>query len=146
MLYVGNSTANGDWNTADLEKGTVDVLYKFEQRVTAATAVSPVHILVALIGGEVLRFNTLTKDVEPVIDLMVDVTSLTQDKFDGLVYASLADLSIVAFNPFNGDVSDFGAMPGKGRVSVSPSGNLWFTPVKYINVMPLESWPLPSSF
>ncbi|MDC0722728.1 hypothetical protein [Nannocystis bainbridge] len=29
--------------------------------------------------------------------------------------------------------------------AVSPSGALWFTPVKYLNPGALQSWPLPSS-
>ena len=40
----------------------------------------------------------------------------------------------------------FDTMPGKGRVAVSPSGKLWYTPVKYINNLPLSSYPLPDSF
>ncbi|MCA9662386.1 MAG: hypothetical protein KC486_28860, partial [Myxococcales bacterium] len=58
VLYVGNQTANGDYNSADLEKGTVDVEYKFDARVTASAPISSVHILVALLGGGLYRFNT----------------------------------------------------------------------------------------
>lgn len=145
VLYVGNAQGNGDWSRADLAMGTVDQLYSFEARVTAATAVSPVHIAVAVLGGQIYRFNTATKEATPVIDLMSDVTSLSHDKFSGRVYVGLADLSVVSIHPFSGEVEDFGVMPGKGRVAVSPSGDLWFTPIKYINVLPLERWPLPSS-
>ncbi len=38
VLYVGNTTAKrGDYsNTADLEQGTVDIVYSFNARVTRA--------------------------------------------------------------------------------------------------------------
>ena len=69
VLYVGNSTANGDFNSADLEKVTQDVEYKFPARVSASAPVSPVHLVVGLIGGEVHRFNVLTKQAELLVDL-----------------------------------------------------------------------------
>jgi hypothetical protein len=146
ILYVGNQTANGDYNSADLEKGTVDVEYKFDARVTASAPISSVHILVGLIGGGLYRFNTATKEAEFVVDLMSDITSLSHDAFTGDVYASLADLDVVRVRPFTGEVSDFATMPSKGRVAVSPSGKLWFTPVKYVAPGVLSSWDLPASF
>lgn len=145
VLYVGNATANGDYNTADLEKGTVEVVYQFDARVTASAPISPVHVLVALIGGGLYRFNTQTKQAEFVVDLMSDVTSLSQDRFSGLVYAGLADLRVVEIRPFTGDVADFAVMPAKGRVAVSPSGKVWFAPIKYLNQAPLSAWDLPGS-
>ena len=45
-----------------------------------------------------------------------------------------------------GEVATFQKMPGKGRVAVSPSGKLWYTPVKYIANLPLSAWDLPNSF
>lgn len=146
VLYVGNSTANGEYNTADLEKGTVEVVYTFDARVTASAPVSPVHVLVALIGGGLHLFNTQTKQAEFVVDLMSDVTSLSQDRFTGYVYAGLASLDVVQVRPFTGEVADFAVMPAKGRVAVSPSGKLWFTPVKYLNQVPLSAWDLPAAF
>ncbi|MCB9701547.1 MAG: hypothetical protein H6711_06635 [Myxococcales bacterium] len=146
VLYVGNSTNNGDLNTADLDMMTQDLLLTFDSRVTAGAPVSPAHILVALIGGEVYRYNTNTGDAELVVDLMADVTSLSHDSFTGLVYAGLSTLEIVELHPFTGEVATFDMMPGKGRVAVSPSGKLWFTPVKYIYNGPLTSWPLPDAF
>ncbi|MBK7823701.1 hypothetical protein [Nannocystis sp.] len=41
VLYVGNSTANGDFNSADLEKVSQAVEYKFPARVSASAPVSP---------------------------------------------------------------------------------------------------------
>ncbi|MEZ4453599.1 MAG: hypothetical protein R3B09_29355 [Nannocystaceae bacterium] len=146
MLYVGNSTNNGDLNTADLDAMTQEMLLGFPARITAGAPVSPVHIVLATLGGEINRYNTLTKTVDFVVDLEADVTSLAHDPFDGSVYASLSTLEIVRFHPFTGDVDTFDKMPGKGRVAVSPSGKLWYTPVKYIANFPLSSYDLPSSF
>lgn len=146
VLYVGNSTDNGDWNTADLDKATQAKVLTFPVRVTAAAPVSPAHILVGLIGGEVHTYNVNTQTTEFLVDLGQDITSLSHDSFTGLVYAGLRDLEIVELHPFTGDVITFGTMPGKGRVAVSPSGKLWFTPVKILNNLPLSSWPLPNSF
>jgi hypothetical protein len=145
VLYVGNTTANGDYNSADLESGTVEVLYNFPERVTASAPVSPVHVLVALESGELHLFNTATKQASFLVDVMSGVTSLSQDPFDGTVYAGLATLEVVAVRPFTGEVDGFAMMPVKGRVAVSPSGQLWFTPVKYLNAGTLSAWPLPTT-
>jgi hypothetical protein len=146
VLYVGNSTMNGEYNTADLESATQGVVYSFDARVTASAPVSPVHLLVALDGGVIYRFNSQTLDAEFVVDLMSDVTSLAHDAFTGHVYAGLASLEVVRISPFTGDVETFQTMPGKGRVAVSPSGKLWYTPVKSVANLPLSSWDLPTSF
>jgi len=146
VLYVGNTTANGDYNTADLKQGTVDVVYSFNARVTASAPISPVHVLVALIGGGLHRFNTNTREAEFVVDLMSDVTSLSHDPLTGHVYAALASLEVVRVQPFTGEVADFATMPAKGRVAASPSGKLWFTPVKYLNPGVLSAWDLPDAF
>src|SRR5690606_3829162 len=106
VLYVGNSTADGEFTTADLEKGTQDLVTSFPDRVTASAAVSPVHLLIALEGGQLYLLNTLTKTSEPVVDLMSHVTSLSHDAFTGHVYAGLDDLSIVKVEPFSGEVED----------------------------------------
>lgn len=145
VLYVGNSSENGQFNTADLEMGVQDIVYTFDARVTASAPVSPVHLLVALEGGAVYRFNTTTKQAEFVIDLMADVTGLSHDSFTGDVYAGLADLKVVRLSPFTGAVAEFQTMPGKGRVAVSPSGKLWFSPIRYLNDLPISAWDLPTS-
>ncbi len=146
VLYVGNSTDNGDLNTADLDKMTQEKLFTFDSRVTAGAPVSPAHILVGLIGGEIYRYNTNTGDNELLIDLMADITSISHDSFSGLVYVGLSTLEVVELHPFTGEVSTFEQMPGKGRVAVSPSGNLWFTPVKIVQNGTLSKWALPDSF
>ena len=64
----------------------------------------------------------------------------------GILAAGLSTLEIVRFHPFTGEVESFDTMPGKGRVAVSPSGKLWYTPVKYLANLPLKSFPLPDSF
>jgi hypothetical protein len=145
VLYVGNTQTDGQFDTADLEAATVDPVHLFADRVTAATAISPVHLLVAVHPGTLHRLNTATLDVEFVVDMMSGVTSLSHDAFNGDVYVGLADLSVVRIRPFTGELEDFAAMPSKGRVAVSPGGNLWYTPVKYISDAPLSSWPLPTT-
>jgi hypothetical protein len=146
VLYVGNSTANGQYNAADLDKMVQDVVFNFDARVTASAPISPVHLLVALDGGDVYRFNSKTQQAEFVIDLMFDVTSLSHDPFTGDVYAGLSNLDVVRLSPFTGEVAPFQKMPGKGRVAVSPSGKLWYTPVQYLAPFPLSSWDLPMAF
>lgn len=147
VLYVGNTKENGQFDTADLVAATVDPVVLFPERVTASAAISPVHLLVALDTGELHRLNTATQQTVLVVDLMAGVTSLSHDAFNGDVYASLADLSVVRVRPFTGEVEDFAVMPMIGRVAVSPSGNLWFTPVKYLTMGQgtLAPWPLPST-
>ncbi|PRQ08438.1 hypothetical protein [Enhygromyxa salina] len=146
-LYVGNSEANGNLDTADLDQQTQEFLTMFESRVTAAAPLTSVHLLIALDTGELLRFNTALNEATPVMDFESGITTLSHDSFSGLVYASLSDLSIVAVDPFSAEVTDFGVMPALGRVTVSPDGKLWWAPAKYIvGDMPLSTWDLPTSF
>ncbi len=145
VLYVGNTSANGQFETADLEAGTVAPVLLFADRTTASAAISPVHLLVAVHPGMLYRLNTVTMESDFVVDLMSGVTSLSHDAFNGDVYASLANLEVVRVRPFTGDVEPFAVMPVIGRIAVSPAGSLWFTPVKYLNNVPLASWPLPTS-
>ncbi len=144
VFYVGNTTANGEFNAANLEKGTQELVSTFDERVTAAAPISPVHLLIGLESGGLLRFNVNTKESELVLDVDAGITSLSHDKFTGLVYAGLSTLEVVELDPFTGDFSTFAMMPGKGRVAVSPSGRLWFMPVKFIQPGTLSAWDLPS--
>ena len=137
---------NGDFNSADLEKVEQQVEHNFAERVTAAAPVSPVHLVVGLIGGEVHRFNVLTKQTDFLIDLGADITGFSHDNFSGQVYAGLSTLEIVAFDAFTGEVATFDKMPGKGRVTVSPSGTLFFSPVKYLFNGPITAYDLPDTF
>lgn len=145
VLYVGNALGDGDYSSADLVAASVEDLYTFTARVTASAPVSAVHNLVAVLGGDLYLFNTQTHDATLVVDLMADVTGLSQDPFDGHVYASLATLEVVRVHPFTGVVTTFATMPAKGRVAVSPSGKLWFAPVQYLNPAALVAWDLPTS-
>lgn len=146
VLYVGNSTMNGDFNSADLEMGTQEIEFNFADRVTAAAPVSPVHLVVGLIGGEVHRFNVLTKQAELLVDLDANITGFSHDNFTGQVYAGLSTLEIAVFDPFTGEVATFDQMPGKGRVTFSPSGTLYFSPVKYLFNGTITSYDLPDAF
>ena len=143
MLYVGNSTQAGDLNSANLDDQTQEVLTPMPERIHAAAAVSDVHLLVAIEGGSVYRYNTETQESEFVIDLMSDVTSLSFDAFSGLVYAGLQNLDVLVIEPFSGEISDFDVMPSIGRVTVSPNGQLWFVPAKFVQQNSISAWDLP---
>ncbi len=143
VLYVGNTTENGEFNSADLEAETVDVLTTFNGRVYASAPISAVHLIVAIEGGDVYRFNTETGESEFVLFFEHEVTGFSHDAFSGLVYTSLANFDIVALDPFTGEFEPFGTMPGVGRVKVSPDGRLWFSPIKYVDNKPITSWDLP---
>ncbi|MBA3549908.1 MAG: hypothetical protein H0T76_25810 [Nannocystis sp.] len=146
VLYVGNSSENGDFNSADLDAASSAVEFSFGARVTASAPVSPVHLVVGLIGGEVQRFNVVTKEVELVVDLDADITGFSHDSFSGRVYAGLSTLEIVSFDPFTGEVASFDTMPSRGRVAVSPGGGLYFAPIKYLDPGLLIRYPLPDTF
>ncbi len=143
VLYVGNSTQNGDLNSADLDAQSQDVLTPLPERVHAAAAISPVHLLVAIEGGSLYRYNIATQELEFVIDVGSDVTSLSHDAFSGLVYAGLQSLEIITIRPFTGEIESFDTMPGVGRVTVSPNGELYYCPVKYLANLPISKWDLP---
>lgn len=149
VLYVGNSTANGDIVTADLDMGTQSALSTLAGRITAGAPVSAAHLLFAIEGGQVYRFNVLTLQAELVAELGDDVTSLSHDAFDGRVYAGLRSLEVVALQrtgPAVWTVEPFDVMPGRGRVAVSPDGQLWFSPVAILEPNPIGAWDLPDAF
>jgi hypothetical protein len=146
VLYVGNSTANGEYNTADLAMGVAGIVTVFPARVNASAPVSPAHLLVALEGGAVHRYNVLTKQAEPLVELGAHVTSLSHDAFTGQVYVATSALEILVLDPWTGSFEVFAAMPGKGRAAVSPSGKLYFVPARYLEEGSISSWDLPGTF
>jgi hypothetical protein len=146
VLYVGNSTANGEYNRADLEAGTQELVTTLPARVHASAPVSPVHLLVALEGGALHRYNVITQIATPVAELGAHATALSQDPFTNQVYASLSTLEVVVIDPFTGIIEDFAMMPGKGRVAVSPSGKLYFIPADYLVPGDISAWDLPLAF
>lgn len=145
VLYVGNSTANGEYNTADLEMGVAGVVHTFPERVHASAPVSPAHLLVAIEGGTVLRYNVLTKQSEPLVELGAHATSLSHDAFTGQVYVATSALEILVLDPWTGDFEVFAPMPGKGRAAVSPSGKLYFVPARYLQEGSISAWDLPTT-
>lgn len=146
VLYVGNSTNNGDLVTADLDAGSQASIGTLPGRITAATAISAAHLLVAIEGGEVYRFNVQTSDFQLALGVGSDVTSLSHDAFDGTVYAGLRSLDVVAIDPWAGTSEPFDVMPGRGRVTVSPDGQLWFSPVAILDPNAIFAWDLPDTF
>ncbi|MCH9689020.1 MAG: hypothetical protein K0V04_46735 [Deltaproteobacteria bacterium] len=145
VLYVGNSTANGDVVTADLELGTQSALGSLPSRVTAGAPLSAVHLLMAVEGGSLYLFNVETLAADFLVDLTEDVTSLSHDAFDGSVYAGLRNLDVVVIDPWTGTVTPFDVMPGLGRVTVGPDGQLWFSPVAVLEPNPISAWDLPDA-
>ncbi len=145
VLYVGNSTANGELNRADLAGGTQDVVTTLPARVHASAPVSPVHLLIALEGGALHRYNVVTQISTKIADLAAHATSLSHDPFTNKVYASLSTLEVVIVDAFTGDIDDFQTMPGKGRVAASPDGKLYFMPADYFAPGDILAWDLPKS-
>ena len=147
VLYVGNSTANGNLDTADLDAATQSQIGTLPARITAGAAVSAVHLLLAVEGGDVYRYNALTNTSEVLVNLGADVTSLEFDGFAGVVYASLQDLAVVTLDPWSGEVEPFETMPALGRVAVSPEGRLYYVPATtLVGNEPILSWDIPDSF
>ncbi len=146
VLYVGNSTANGEVVQADLDQQSQSALGNLPGRVTAGAPLSAAHLLFAIEGGQIYLFNVLTQQGEFVVDLMEDVTSLSHDAFDGSVYVGLRNLDVVRLRPWTGAVEPFDVMPGPGRVTVSPDGQLWFSPVAILVGNPISAWDLPDAF
>jgi len=146
VLYVGNSDANGDLHTADLEMATQQQITTLDARVTAAAPLTAVHIAVATIGGTIYRFNVETQTLEIIALVDQDVTNMSFDAFSGLLYVSLSNFDVVTVAPFTGEVTPFQVMPGPGRVTVSPNGRLYFSPMYIIDPQPIQSWDIPDSF
>jgi hypothetical protein len=146
VLYVGNSTANGEIVRADLDMRTQSALATLDARITASAPTSAAHLLIATEGGTLYRFNVLTNTATAIAELGTDVTSLSHDAFDGTVYAGLRTLEVVSIDPWSGTVAPFDAMPGRGRVTVSPDGQLWFSPVAYLDPNAIFPWDLADAF
>ena len=146
-LYVGNSEQDGNYDTADLEQQSQELLTTFGARVTASAPLTSVHLLVALDTGELLRFNVATNEATSVLQLETGVTALSHDAFSGLVYASLSDLSVISIDPFAAETAPFETMPDKGRVSISPDGRLWWVPARFtVGPQQIFAWDLPDTW
>ncbi len=145
VLYVGNAEGNGNLHTADLETETQQQISMFDQRVTAAAPLTEAHIMIATLGGAVHRYNVVTGTATEVADFGQDVTNMSFDAFSGLLYVSLRDLEVVTLEPFTGVTATFETMPARGRVTVSPNGRLYYSPLGVLDAQPISSWDLPDS-
>ena len=145
VLYVGNAEGNGNLHTADLEAQTQQQISMFDARVTAAAPLTEVHIMVATLGGTVYRYNVVTGTATEVIDFGEDVTNMSFDAFSGLLYVSLRSLDVVSLEPFTGVQAPFQTMPARGRVTVSPNGRLYYSPIGILDGQPIISWDLPDA-
>lgn len=145
VLYVGNAEGNGNLHTADLEMETQQQISMFDERVTAAAPLTEVHIMVATLGGVVHRYNVLTGQATQLVDLGEDVTNMSFDAFSGLLYVSLRTLEVITLRPFAGTSQPFETMPARGRVTVSPNGRLYYSPISILDAQPISSWDLPDA-
>lgn len=146
VLYVGNSSANGELNAVDLDSGMQAVLAPLPARVTAGAAISGAHNLFATEGGALHIYNVDTGLVSNIGIAADDVTALSHDAFSGIVYASLRNLDVVAIRPFAAQLTPFETMPAIGRVSVSPDGQLWYVPVDIVAPgQSITAWDLPDA-
>lgn len=145
VLYVGNAEGNGTLHTADLEMETQQQISMFEERVTAAAPLTEAHIMVATLGGAIHRYNVITNAATEVVDVGQDVTNMSFDAFSGLLYVSLRDFEIITLEPFTGVTATFQTMPARGRVTVSPNGRLYYSPLGILDAQPISSWDLPDS-
>ncbi len=146
VLYVGNSSANGELNSLDLDTRVQSVLAPLPARVTAGAAISGSHNLFATEGGGLHIYNVDTGQVTNIGTTADDVTALSHDAFSGIVYASLRNLDVVAIRPFTAEVTAFQTMPAIGRVSVSPDGQLWYVPLAIVAPgQPISAWDLPDA-
>lgn len=145
VLYVGNAEGNGNLHTGDLELETQQQISMFEDRVTAAAPLTEAHIVVATLGGGVYRYNVATNAATEVAMLGEDVTNLAFDAFSGLLYVSLRNLDVVTLEPFTGETAPFATMAERGRVTVSPNGRLYYSPLGAGATEPISSWDLPDA-
>ncbi len=145
VLYVGNAEGNGNLHTADLEMETQQQISMFENRVTAAAPLTEVHIMVATLGGQVFRYNVATATATEVVNLGDDVTNMSFDAFSGLLYVSLRNFDVVTLEPFTGVSAPFQMMPARGRVTVSPNGRLYYSPIGVLDAQPISSWDVPDA-
>lgn len=145
VLYVGNAEGNGNLHTADLEAETQQQISMFDERVTAAAPLTEAHIMVATLGGEIHRYNVITNSATLVVDVGEDVTNMSFDAFSGLLYVSLRNFEILTLEPFTGVTAAFQTMPARGRVTVSPNGRLYYSPLGILDAQPISSWDLPDS-
>ena len=146
VLYVGNSSANGELNSIDLDTSMQSVLAPLPARITAGAAISASHNLFATEGGALHIYNVDTGLVSNIGMAADDVTALSHDAFSGIVYASLRNLEVVAIRPFTAELTPFQTMPAIGRVSVSPDGQLWYVPMAFIAAgQQISAWDLPDS-
>lgn len=145
VLYVGNAVANGDLNTADLETETQQVISTFDARISAASPLTEVHIMVATLGGSIYRYNVVTNAGTLVASVGEDVTNMAFDAFSGLLYVSLRNFDVITLDPFTGETAPFQTMPARGRVTVSPNGRLYYSPIGILDGQPISSWDIPDA-
>ena len=124
VLYVGNIDTNGDYQRIDLVTQQKSLVTTFASRVYASTPFDAVTMLVALEGGELrlLRIVDGSSTVWAVSDQ--PVTGMVRDFFDGSVYVSRRDGSILQYSAA-GMPTPYQMVNGASRISIAPDGYLY---------------------
>jgi hypothetical protein len=148
VLYVGNSSVNGDFVALDLAGGGVVKLVDLPARVHAAAPYDAERMAVATEGGQVYLVPALGVPgaVQPLATLPANATSLARDSWSGRVYAELQNQDIVSFRADGKPPVVFQKAPGIGRVTVGPDGFLYHVTVGYqLGKSEITRWELPKS-
>ncbi len=124
VLYVGNINANGDYHRIDLMTQQKSLVTTFASRVYASTPFDAITMLVALEGGE-LRLLRITDGMSTLWATSDQpVTGMVRDFFDGHVYVSRRDGSILRYSS-NGTGEPFQTVQGASRISIAGDGFLY---------------------
>ncbi len=124
VLYVGNIDANGDYYRVDLGTQQKSLVTTFASRVYAATPFDAVTMLVALEGGELRLLRIVDGSSTLWATSDQPVTGLVRDFFDGSVYLSRRDGSILRFSSA-GVAEPFQTVNGASRISIALDGFLY---------------------
>ena len=145
-LYVGNVMVNGDFHRASLDAGTSAEVHRFASRVHASTTFSASELLIALADHTLVRMSNDGLRTRPFATLAQDVTSLVRDPFNGSVYASLRDGTVVSFNARGTAGTPILATPGQnGRIAYAPNGRLYYLRFVFPGRAAITELALPST-
>jgi len=145
-LYVGNVMVNGDFHRASLDTGTTAEVHRFESRVHASTTFSTSELLIALADRTLVRMSNDGLHTRPFATVSQDVTSLVRDPFNGAVYVSLRDGTVVSFDARGTASKPIVASPGQnGRIAYAPNGKLYYLRFRFPGRATIEELTLPTS-
>lgn len=145
-LYVGNVMRNGDFHSASLDTGTTAEVHRFDARVHASTTFSASELLIALADRTLVRMSNDGMHTRPFATVPGDVTSLVRDPFNGAVYVSLRDGTVIAFDARGNASTPILTTPGRnGRIAYGPDGRLYYLRFRFPGRAMIETFDLPMS-